>query len=198
MPITLPSDPAPNGATPFLVDPGGILTPFLGGPTQRINRLGVRFGVKVSLPPMRSDSEALVMLSRLLQARQDEMLLDCPLVDGNWPAAGAAQVRVAVTGGTTLQFKGLTPGLTIGEGRFFDIAHGARRYLHLLAAPMVVDGSGNAAASIWPPMRTAFAVNDAVNFDAPKMLGRVVDEQQSWDMALARRTSMSFTVVETE
>src|SRR3546814_1999520 len=34
--IVLPSDPAPNGATPMLRDFGGTLTPFLGGRSEEL------------------------------------------------------------------------------------------------------------------------------------------------------------------
>src|SRR3546814_1410678 len=70
--IVLPSDPAPNGATPMLRDFGGTLTPFLGGPEQRINRLGTRLGIRVSMPPMRNGDNGRIFVSRLLQARSEE------------------------------------------------------------------------------------------------------------------------------
>src|SRR3546814_3371142 len=69
--IVLPSDPAPNGATPMLRDFGGTLTPFLGGPEQRINRLGTRLGIRVSMPPMRNGDNGRIFVSRPLQAKQD-------------------------------------------------------------------------------------------------------------------------------
>src|SRR3546814_6357232 len=74
--IVLPSDPAPNGATPMLRDFGGTLTPFLGGPEQRINRLGTRLGIRVSMPPMRNGDNGRIFVSRLLQAKQDRLLMD--------------------------------------------------------------------------------------------------------------------------
>lgn len=194
--ISLPSSPAPNGARPFLLDFGTLLRPFSGGPTQRLNRLGMRFGVTVTLPPMRSDAEGLIVVSRLLQARSQELLLDCPLVDGSWPTAGATKVKTAVSGGSSLVMKGFAASYLAGEGRLFSLVTGGRRYLHMMAADGTADGSGDLTASIWPPLRTAFAVNDVVEIDAPKMQGHVVDEQLAWEMALARRTSLSFTIHE--
>lgn len=196
--ITLPSSPAPNGARPFLLDFGTVLRPANGGPTQRINRLGMRFGVQVTLPPLRSDGEGLTVISRLLQARAQELLLDCPMIDGIWSSAGTApRVKVDVAGGTTLQMKGLVAGYALAEGRFFSIIHSARRYLHLAAAATTADGAGDATVSVWPPMRTNFAADDVIEIDAPKMQGHVVDDQTGWQMALARRSTLSFTVHET-
>src|SRR3546814_3983584 len=67
--IVLPSDPAPNGATPMRRDFGGTLTPLLGGPEQRINRLGTRLGIRVSMPPMRNGDNGRIFVSRLLHAK---------------------------------------------------------------------------------------------------------------------------------
>jgi len=199
MAITLPSSLSPNGVRPFLLDFGALLTPFGGGPTQRVNRLGMRLGAQVSMPPLRSDAEGLVLVSRLMQARSEELLLDCPLVDGAWPASGSPLVRVAVTGGTTLQLKGLPASYALAEGRFFSIvAASGRRYCHAFTAPGTADGSGNATMSVWPPMRTSFAVNNVIELAAPKMQGHVVDDQLGWEMSLARRTSLSFTVHESQ
>lgn len=194
--ITLPSSPAPRAVRPILLDFGTLLRPFSGGPTQRINRLGMRLGAVVTMPSMRSDGEGMVIVSRLLQARQEELLLDCPLAEGNWPAAPNAKVRVVAAGGTTLQIKGLPAGYSLTEGRFFSLLVGGRRYQHFIAAPTAADGSGNAAASVWPPMRVPISVDDVIELDAPKMQGHVVDDQLGWEMALARRTNLSFTVHE--
>jgi hypothetical protein len=180
------------------MDFGSTQTPFLGGPSIRVNRLGMRFAARVSFPPLRSDAEGLIFISRLLQARADELLLDCPLVDGSFVAMGASKVKVAATGGTTLQIKGMNVGASAGEGRIFHVMHGGRPWLHMLSAGIDVDGSGEAVSSIWPPLRTAVSVNDVISFDAPKMQGHVVDERLAWDMALARRTSLNFTVEESQ
>lgn len=198
MPITLPSSPAPNGVRVIPLDFGSVQKPFLGGPSIRVNRLGKRFGARVTLPPLRSDAEGLIFVSRLLQAREDEMLLDCPLVDGNFAPMGASKVKVAASGGTTLQIKGMSVGASAGEGRIFHIMHGGRPWVHMLKGDIVADGAGDAVANIWPPLRTAISVNDLISFDAPKMQGHVVDEQPAWDMALARRTSLSFTIEESK
>jgi len=200
MAITLPSSLSPRRVSPFLLDFGAVLTPFAGGPSQRINRLGMRLGAQVTMPPLRSDREGPLLVSRLVQARSDELLLDCPLVDGSWTSAGTPLVRVAVTGGTTLQIKGLPAGYALDEGRIFSLVRSAtgRRYVHGFAAQGTADGSGNATASVWPPMRTSFAVNDVIELATPKMQGHVVDDQLGWEMALARRTSLSFTVHESQ
>lgn len=198
MAITLPSTPAPNGVQVSLVDFGGVQRPFLGGPTIRVNRLGLRFAARVTLPPMRSDAEGLVMVSRLIQARSSELLLDCPLVDGSFTATGLPKVKTAASGGTSLAIKNMTPGVSVGEGRIFHIMHGGRPWLHMLTALITADVAGEAVATLWPPMRTAVSVDDAVSFDAPKMQGHVMDDQLAWDMALARRTSLGFTVQESQ
>lgn len=194
--ISLPSSLSPNGAKIALLDFGTVLRPFSGGPTQRLNRLGMRLGATLSFPPLRSDAEGLVLVSRLMQARADELLIDCPMADGSWTSAPNAKVKVTVTGGATLQIKTLPAGYVVSEGRVFSVVAGARRYTHIFAANGTADGSGDLTASVWPPMRATFTANDVIEMDAPKMQGHVVDDQLSWEMALARRTSLSFTLHE--
>src|SRR3546814_160979 len=103
--IVLPSDPAPNGATPMLRDFGGTLTPFLGGPEQRINRLGTRLGIRVSMPPMRNGDNGRIFVSRLLQAKQDRLLMDWPQPGFTIGAPGSPLVSTAASGGTALAIK---------------------------------------------------------------------------------------------
>ncbi|MGL9672054.1 hypothetical protein U9990_15800, partial [Lactiplantibacillus plantarum] len=68
--IAMPAEVVPNSATVFLREFGAVLSPFLGGPEQLIDRFGTRFGVRLQLPSKRTETEAMVIQSRLLQARK--------------------------------------------------------------------------------------------------------------------------------
>lgn len=195
--IVLPSDPAPNGATPMLRDFGGTLTPFLGGPEQRINRLGTRLGIRVSMPPMRNGDNGRIFVSRLLQAKQDRLLMDWPQPGFTIGAPGSPLVSTAASGGTALAIKSLTPSYAIREGQFFSIVHGGRRYVHMFTASVVASGTGTVTASIFPPLRTSLSVNDVVEIAAPKIEGHVLPgEELSWQLALDHTTGISFSVME--
>src|SRR3546814_2231823 len=93
----------------MLRDFGGTLTPFLGGPEQRINRLGTRLGIRVSMPPMRNGDNGRIFVSRLLQAKQDRLLMDWPPPGFTIGAPGSPLVSTAASGGTALAIKTLTP-----------------------------------------------------------------------------------------
>src|SRR5690606_6421862 len=102
MTISLPSTIVPRQVDPFLLDFGHVLTPPSGGPAQRINRLGLRIGGNFTIPPKLYRGEGRVLVSRLMQAKTDRLLLQWPqpgLVIGS---EGTPRVRVAVSGGTTL------------------------------------------------------------------------------------------------
>lgn len=197
--IALPTSPAPNGAQPLLRDFGGVLTPFLGGPEQRINRVGTRFGLRVTLPPMRSADAGRIYVSRLLRGRQDRVLMRWHLLDFSPGNPGAPKVSAATSGGMSLPVKGLTAGYTVREGQFFSIVHGGARVMHMASADGTADGSGNLTISIYPPLRVALAINDVIEMAQPMIEGLVSPgDELGWDMSINRHIGLSFSVMEAE
>ncbi|MFZ2995953.1 hypothetical protein [Sphingobium sp.] len=195
--ITMPDWVVPNGAEPYLRDFGTVLTPFLGGPEQRINRLGTRFGLRLTLPSMPTRSEALVVQSRLLRAREDRLLMEWPQPDFDTGDPGAPRVSAAVTSGVTLPLKGMAVGYTVKEGQFLAIIHGGRRYVHMFAADGTVGAGGTINAPIWPMFRTQLSVNDIVEIAVPRIEGMVSPgDELSWQISVDRLASFSFTLAE--
>ncbi|WP_289145000.1 hypothetical protein [uncultured Sphingobium sp.] len=195
--IVMPDWVVPNGATPFLRDFGTVLTPFLGGPEQRINRLGTRFGVRLTLPPAQTRGEALIIQSRLLRAREDRLRMVFPQPDFDTGAPGAARVAAAIVSGTAVPLKGMTAGYQAKEGQFLSIVHAARRYLHIFAADGTVGGDGTLNANIWPMLRTNLSNNDIVEIAPPMIEGLVSPgEELSWQISVDRLASFSFTLSE--
>lgn len=194
--IAFPNYPAPNGASPFLRDFGGILTPFLGGPEQRINRLGLRLGIRVSMPPLETDNGRL-FVSRLLQARQDRMLMEWPLLSFDPGVTGAPRIAASATGGSAIAVKGLPSNYPIKEGQFFSLIHAGRRYMHFFSGDVIASAAGNATAAIWPPLRTNVSNNDVLELSQPMIEGLVSPgDEISWEMSLSHHVSFSFTLVE--
>lgn len=198
MAISLPADPAPNGATPFLRDFGGVLTPSLGGPELRINRVGTRFGLRVTMPPLLSDEAGRLFVARLLQARFDRLLMEWPLLDFDPGTPGAPLISAAVSGGSVIAIKGLAAGYQVREGQFFSIVHGGRRYVHMFTAGATADSSGLiSAATIFPILRTSLSVNDVLELAQPMIEGNVLPgDELSWDVDTARLIGLSFSVSE--
>ena len=196
MPVTLPTCPYPTHYQVLLRDFGAVLTPFLGGPEQRINRLGMRFGLRLTMPPMDAD-EGMVYLSRLLQGRQSTVVLPWPLLDFDPGMPGSPLVSAAVTSGTAIPIKGLTPGYQVKEGQFFSVIHSGRRYVYMFTADATANGSGNLSAAIFPLLRTALSTNDVIEIAQPKIEGLVMPgEEISWQIGLDNAREFSFSVLE--
>lgn len=195
--IVMPDWVVPNGATPFLRDFGTVLTPFLGGPEQRINRLGTRFGVRITLPPAQTRSEALIIQSRLLRAREDRLRMEWMQPDFDTGAPGAPRVAAAIVSGTAVPLKGMTPGYQVKEGQFLGFVHAARRYIHIFAADGTVAIDGTLNAQVWPMLRTNLSNNDVVEIAPPMIEGLVSPgEELSWQISVDRLASFSFTLSE--
>jgi hypothetical protein len=197
--ILLPPGIVPNALTPFLRDWGGILEPFLGGAEQRINRPGMRLGGRFSIPPKVYATDGMMLISRLMQAKASRIIVDWPQPGFDPGDEGTPKVKVAVSGGTTLQIKGLPADKPLVEGQFLTIVKAAtgRKYLHHLSAGAVVDGTGDATVGVWPPMRTNFAVNDVIQIANPQIEGHVQPgDELSWQLSVERLVDVAFTVSE--
>jgi hypothetical protein len=194
--ITMPPAVVPSAAEVYLRDFGTVLTPFLGGPEQRINRLGTRFGLRLTLPPKDTRDEALVIQSRLLRAREDRLRMAWPQPGLVIPNPGAPIVAAAVTAGTMLPLAGLAPGFLIREGQFLSIVHG-RRYIHMFSADATVGSDGTVNAPIWPMLRTPLSIGDVVEISEPKIEGLVSPgDELGWQIAVDQLASFSFTISE--
>ncbi len=195
MAIALPTCPLPNVSQPFLRDFGGDLVPFLGGPEQRINRLGTRLGCRFTMPEM-EDDEARPFLSALLRGRQDTVLMPWPLGTFD-PGAPPSPAISATSTGTALSLKGLGAGYQVREGQPLSVIHGGRRYMHLSTGDVTANGSGVANIGVFPPTRVTYSADDVVELVAPIIQGKVSPgDEITWQMALELDIAISFSVVE--
>jgi hypothetical protein len=184
-----------QSASPRLIDFGGFLTPPLGGPVQRVDRMGNRYALDVTLPPMRIEPHGRVWVSRLTRAKTEGAFIRFPQVEFTVGASGAPTVGVAVTGGRTLTLAGAQPGYSFREGQFISILHGGRRYLHNVDASAGVVADGTVVLSVTPMIRAALLVGDAVEVAQPRLEGIIIDEW-GWTVDSARTVGISFTLTE--
>lgn len=197
MPISLPTCPMPTDYTVLLRDFGTVLTPFLGGPEQRINRVGTRFGLKLEMPPLDIEDGGMVYLSRLLQGRLSTVILPWPLLDFDPGTPGAPLVSANVASGTSIPLKGLTAGYQVQEGQFFSIIHSGRRYIYMFTAAGTASAGGNLTASIFPMLRTPLSTNDVVEIAQPMIEGLVLPgDELSWQIGLDNARAFAFSVME--
>lgn len=196
--IALPTCPLPDSMQPFLRDFGGHLTPFLGGPEQRINRIGTRFGVRYTMPPLEG-VEARTLIARLMRGRFDRVLMPWPATEFDFGDPGSPTIQASASGGSAISVEGLDLGYTIREGQFFSIVHSSRRYVHMSTGDVTPNGSGIAAVSIFPPLRSAVSAGDDVELAAPMIEGLVSPgDEIGWSISLELEAAISFSVVESK
>ncbi len=195
MSVTLPTDPAPAGAEPLLVDFGGELTPFLGGPVRRLNRIGTRLGLRVTMPPIRGDVARQFQV-RLLRGKQEGAVIEWPLLDLD-PGSPPSPAIAASSSGTALALKGLGAGYTFVEGQPISVVSGGRRATHLTTGAVTASGAGTVTVGVFPPTRWTYAVDDVVEVAVPKIAGLVSPgDELSWSMAIEHTMGFAFSVVE--
>ncbi|PZU13821.1 MAG: hypothetical protein DI606_04445 [Sphingobium sp.] len=177
--IMLPNTPGVRNVRMMVLSFGSVLTPFLGGPSQRINRLGTRWAMRVSMPPMRAEA-ARPWIDALARGCEDGVIMRIPQ-DIDIGVPGAPLVSAAVTAGMILPIKGLAPGYAVKRSQRLSVIHNGRRYNHVFSADAVANGSGVLNAAIWPMIRTGLSVNDTIEIAAPMIEGWL-DGNFEWDV----------------
>ncbi len=193
----LPDYPSPNGADIGLLDFGSLLTPALGGPVQRVNRLGSRFRISVSMPPMTTKT-ARAWIARLVMAKTEGARMPLPLLDFNPGAPGTPLITGAGQAGTTLNIDGATPGYAFREGQMFSILTGGKHHLYMLAAETIVGALGTAALPLTTALRRQHADNDPLHVTQPMIEGFVGGDEFMWNLSLERLISLQFEIAESQ
>jgi hypothetical protein len=196
--IDLPETPAPNGATAALIDFGSFLTPPLGGPVQRIDRLGTRLKLTVSLPPLRSAKEGRIWVSRLIRGKLEGARMPWPLLDFDPGAPGNVLVNGASQAGSSLIVDGATANYVFREGQFFSIETNGVHHIHKVAEETLANSSGQATLPITPMIRVSPANNDVCHFGKPMIEGFIQGSELAWEMALGGFLGLSFEIHEAE
>ena len=195
MSIALPALPWQAGVKPRLIRYGSDLTPALGGPMARINRLGSRYAIAVTLPTLDRDMGPVWIGARLAAEAQNSTLTLA------WPSAlfenaPAALVNGAGQAGTLLNVKGLPASAAIPALTPLSFQAGGRNYLHLTTAALVTGADGTISFPIAPMLRAAPADSTAVNFATPTIEGFVDGTTVDWELQLSRFHKISFTLTE--
>lgn len=194
--ITLPDWPAPASASPFLIDFGGTLSPALGGQEQRINRLGSRFGIAVTMPPMPSAKLGRQWLASLILGKSEGVRIELPMAGFDPGLPGAVLVDGAGQAGTTLNVRAATPNYAFRFGQFFSIVTGGRHHLHMVAAETLADSAGEAALPIAPMLRTPPADGDACHFAQPMIEGFISGSELAWQWSIGNFVGLEFEIRE--
>lgn len=195
MSVILPPLPALAAFTPSLLSYVSDLNGPLGGPTQRLLRLGDRWKVDVVLAPLeRGDADA--WLAILMAAARDTAVLTWPQPDDGVGNPGAPVVDGAGQAGMTINLRGLTPGYNLNVGQMFSLISGGRRYVHMVTALSVANGSGMASVAITPMLRAQPADGDTVEVVQPNIEGLIATESLNLPYGAGGMTQVKFTLTE--
>lgn len=182
--ILLPDKPGLSGAKIRLLDWGGKLTPWGGGVTQNLLRLGTRSGVEYKLPRMRSDPHGRVWGMKLREGKLSGVIV--PFIQDGFRvgAPGSPVVDGAGQSGSTLSIRGFTSRYGIRYGQAFSLIHAGRRYLHFAAANAVVGADGKIVLPIFPMLRVLPGNAAVLEFAKPMLEGSLSGNEVAWDVGL--------------
>ena len=198
MPVAFPVSPFPWTAKPRLVDFGSDLTPQLGGPAQRVGRLGTRWAVDVMFPSMNGRFAKAMAAARVKARASGSTLLLAwpqPNVVSNY---GAPVVSGGGQAGLSLVVTGVSKG-EIEAGTFFSFVVSGRNYLHQVTDTIVVPSGGAVTLQIAPMLRVAPPDQTALKFQNPAIEGFVQGAVEDWAYDALLKTSIhSFTIQEVQ
>ena len=184
--MTIPFPVIPRGTTisPHLVRVGGDLVSTLGGPTQRITRIGSRYSADVQLPTLDAPCAAKWLACPLLaDAAGDTLSLVMPqMVDASHLGA---VLGTGAAGAYQVTFSGTAPKV----GMWFSFSDGGRHYLHQIVG---VDPALH-TAKIAPPLRKAMSTSP-MEFAHPVLEGFV--DGTTWSLDYFRFVGHKFTITE--
>ncbi len=194
--LELPNHIAPNGATPALVDRGGVLR---GASALRVNRLGSHYRIAMTLPPLDDAAGARIVVSRLIRAKREGLRVPYPLLSVDQSACGAG---VAVDGagqtGGVLRVRGLPAGAVVREGYWLSVqSSSGQHYLHNHGGDVAAGADGRAALLVGDTMlRRSFADGAGVHLVVPMIEGLIDGDEQAWGLSVDHNTAIEFTIEE--
>ena len=189
MAINLPSLPFGANTEIKLKSSAVDHTPFLGGPVQRISRLGDKWSVKIDCRKM-YPSQSGPIITALLLGLSEKVLMTVPQPGIDTSQWADGQIFGAVAGGKTIVITG--GGAAKQVGQFLSIVKNGVRYLHQVAAV-----AGN-TLSIIPALKVSLDGGETVEFGAPKIEGFIAGNEQSWTVGLAENLGLSFEIGEAQ
>ena len=194
--IELPETPAPNGASPALMDFGIDLVPPTGAAELRVDRPGSRFTIEVSFPPMAPDVSR-VFVSRLLEAKRAGVRIPFPLIGVDQGLPGLPVMNGAGQAGTTIGIRGFAPSYVFKEGFWLSIeSESGQHYLHNCRTTGAADANGTAQIRIEPALRHPFADGAKVHFAKPMIEGRPQGSEWGWQIPVNRLIALSVPIRE--
>lgn len=166
------------------------------GVASRFNRLGGRFSLSMSFPPMPAD-EGRKFIAKLIRAVRAGMKIDYPLLGVSQGLPGAPVMAGANQIGHSINVRGFTPYYSGGEGFWFSVtfADGSVK-LHNVAAPFTATVAGLATILIEPAIGGPLPDGAELQFAVPMVEGFIEDSGAAWQAAIDRNIGFSVVLEE--
>jgi hypothetical protein len=187
MAAVLPTIPIGSQTSVTLKSSSVDQTPYLGGPVQRIMRLGDRWIYEVQCRPMQA-RQAGTFVGALLQGLSAKVL--CPLKISGFDLSGYSDGTATSGAGKSLVHAG--GGAVKFVGQYFSLVKDGVRYLH-----MITSVSGQTLGFI-PALKVPIAGGEVIEFGSPKIEGFLDGGEQSWTIGLVQNLGLSFRIVEAQ
>lgn len=189
--LTLPTIPAPSRMAIGHVSTANVLESAVGADEQEIRRMGSRYALTFSMPPM-SYTKAMTWGDLKAEGATVVMRVYQPGFDTGAP--GTPLVKGAGQQGSVLVVDGLTNGYVIKMDQFLSVITAGRRRLYRAASDVTVSG-GQASIPLRTMLRYPPADNDVVEIAQPMIEGFSRDVSEI-EVGPDRLVVLSFTVRE--
>lgn len=183
--IMLPNSPGLSGAKIRLLDWSGKLTPWGGGITQTIQRLGTRSSVEYKLPRMPSEPTGRIWGMKLREAKLSGVIV--PFIQDGFEIGApgfAATVDGGGQSGMTIAIEGVTPSYPFYYGQAFNVMHGGRHYLQFVSEQTMVGADGKVTLQTFPMLRIIPTDGAQIKIADVMIEGSLSGNEVSWDVGL--------------
>lgn len=172
-----------------------VLRPAFGGPRLPLSRKGDHWAIDVDVGGLHPDCAA-ALVADLVQGDGETLHLALPKMGTDAVLAVNPVVFGGGQAGSILTAGNLPVAYPVRKGRFFSLVSGGRRYVHIIVAPSIANGSGITDLAIWPMLRVSPANGDVIEFIAPRIEGFVEDGGAFETGILPIGTPKAFTIEE--
>lgn len=194
--IELPEHIGPASVELYHLDPGLNIRGPVGGPTVRLDRLGARYGARVTMPPMYAE-DAREFLPRLIRGKSTGIRIPVPLVGEVQDGAGSPVVNGAEQSGRTLSLRGVAAGYFFRAGSWLSIVDATgQHYLHMVYAAVRAPSNGVVDVELCELLREPFADGATVHVAKPMIEGFIQGNQQDWVLQPGNIVTFQFEIEE--
>ena len=194
---TLPVLPLGSQTSIKLKSNANILSSNVGGPDQRIARLGDRWTFESVCRPMAA-AQANPIITALLLGLSEKLVARVPQPGFEIGNPGNPAVSGGGQAGRNLAINGFAPGYKVRNGQFFSVVVAGVRYLHRATADVTANGSGSAIVPILPMLKVSPPNGATCEFADPKIEGFVEGNEQGWTLGLVANVGLTFKINEAQ